>query len=60
MTLCERCRRAEAAVVLSYQARCRTLEKRLCDPCSRAVDLPTPYTLKPLRSDRKKQPAPDP
>jgi len=52
--MCERCRRADAVVVMSHPSRCGLRDKRLCDACSRSPDLPSPFTIRPLR------PAPDP
>jgi hypothetical protein len=54
--VCERCRRAEASVVLSHSSRCRLQEKRLCDACSQSPDLPSPFTLRPIRPEAPPDP----
>jgi protein-arginine kinase activator protein McsA len=46
--LCDQCRQAEATFNLTYQLRCAFREKRLCGSCARSLELPYPFTLKPL------------
>ena len=48
---CERCRRAEASVVLSHPSHCRLKEKVLCHACAQSPDLPSPFTLRPIRPE---------
>jgi len=55
VTLCEQCRRAAATVHLSWQSRCATRAKLLCDACARAPNLPAPFTLRPLPPGRGKK-----
>ena len=47
---CEQCRTAEARVALTWQIRCTTLVRRLCEPCARTINLSVPFTLTPLPS----------
>ncbi|HVE38844.1 MAG TPA: hypothetical protein VNM14_03080 [Planctomycetota bacterium] len=48
MTPCEQCRKAEARVALTWQVRCTTLVRRLCEDCARTIDLRVPFTLTAL------------
>ena len=47
-TACELCRKAPATQTLSYSSKCVVVQKPVCDPCARAVQLPHPFTLRPL------------
>jgi protein-arginine kinase activator protein McsA len=49
VTPCEQCRTAEARVAMTWQVRCTTLVRRLCDDCAREINLNVPFTLTPLR-----------
>jgi len=48
VTPCEQCHRAEASVALTWQVRCTTMVRRLCEACARSVELSVPFTLTPL------------
>jgi len=48
MTACEQCRSAAARVALTWQVRCTTLVRRLCEDCARTVNLSVPFTLTSL------------
>ena len=56
MTPCEQCRKAEARVALTWQVRCTTLVRHLCEPCARELNLSVPFTLTPLPPPANKAP----
>ena len=45
---CEHCKTAPAALIVSYSRKCAVVRVRLCEPCSRRLDLPAPFTADPL------------
>ena len=48
MTPCEQCRKAEARVALTWQVRCTTLVRRLCEDCAKEINLSVPFTISSL------------